>query len=215
MIDWKKIKLLIVDMDNCLCDTFHTLSKPQWEHVERSLIEKGWGEYAELLKKNFGKHGFKYVLERSGMTDEQVKFAIQVYDDVDVSPLQLFPDAQAILGCHMPKILITRGEPSLQKQKIAHLDLRKHFDEIIIIDTFHTKTETIAEIMQKRDLAPQEGLIIGDRIEEEISDGKKLGIPAVLVRRPDWPVAKANFEPDFIVDNLEIIVNKLKNHGHT
>ena len=209
MIPWNKIKLLIVDMDNTLCDTFHTLSKPQWQHVEKKLKEKGWEEYAAIINENFGKKGFKTTLEESGMSDEQIEYAIKVYDDVDVTPLQLFPDAHAILELDMDKILITRGEPELQKRKIAHLDIEKYFSKVDIVDTFHTKTETIEKIRDESGLDSDEILIIGDRIEEEIADGESLGIPTVLVLRPDRPVAESDVTPDYIVNSLQSIAEKL------
>ncbi|MDD9954492.1 MAG: HAD family hydrolase [Candidatus Woesearchaeota archaeon] len=207
-IDFSKIKTLIVDMDNTLCDTFHTLSKPQWGKVEEALEAKGWGAYAALLKENFGKHGFKHTLEHSDMSEEQIKYALSVYEKVDVAPLELFADAHDILDVDIPKILLSRGEPTHQQNKIEHLDLAQYFEKIRIVDTFHTKTDAIKEIIGDSD--PKAFLIIGDRIEEEIADGKLLGIPTVLVRRPDWPVAESDVVPDMVVSSLKSVKEKLK-----
>lgn len=209
-IDFSKIRLLIIDLDNTLCDTFHTLSKPQWEFVKKKLVEKGWDEPAELLEKNFGKKGFKTTLEESGMSPEQMEYAIEQYDDVDVSPLELFPDATYVLDLDIPKVLLSRGEPELQERKIAHLDLRKQFRDIEIVDTFHTKTDAIRDIVRRHDVRPDEALIVGDRLEEEIMDGNRLGIPAVLVRRPDWPVHEGSARPDLVVENLKQLVDRLR-----
>ncbi len=202
MIDWKRIKLLIIDMDNTLADTFHTLSKPQWEHVERAMRERGMDAYADTLTENFGKKGFKATLESTDMTREQIEFAIAVYDDVDVSPLALFPDARAILNTPLPKVLLSRGEPELQWKKIRHLRIEKDFDEIIVIDTFETKRDALSSILDRHKLRPEEALIIGDRTEEEIEDGNRLGIPTVLVKRPGRPVHECDCTPDMVVTDL-------------
>lgn len=209
-MDWNAITLLIVDLDNTLADTFHTLSKNQWAHVERKLAERGWDSAYRELGKDFGKTSFKHALKHSSMTPEQVRYAISLYDEVDVTALRLYPDAEAILGVDIPKVLITRGEPALQERKIAHLGIRKHFLECVIVGTFESKDGAIRAILERHHRRPEEALIIGDRLEEEIATGNSLGAPTVLVRRPDWPVQKGTAQPDLTVRKLTTIAKRLR-----
>lgn len=209
-IGWGRIRLLIIDFDNTLVDTFHTLSRGQWEYVEKKLKEKGWHEEYRKVKDEFGKHGFKHTLENSGMTPEQIRYALKHYDDIDVSGLVLFPDAEQLLELPMDKVLITRGEPSLQQQKIDEVGVRGRFKEIVIVPTFEDKRGAIMGILRDHDVLPEEALIIGDRVEEEIADGHALGIPTVLVRRPDLPEAEGGVQPDLTVHTLAAIVKRIK-----
>jgi len=207
-MNWKNIKLLIVDLDNTLADTFRTLSVPQWGKVIRSLQKNGFGACAIRLKKNFGAKSFVRTLKECKLTEEEMKHAVGVYDKVDVSKLKLYDDAHFILDLPIDKILISRGEPSLQKRKIQHLGIRKYFKEICIVDTFYTKDAAIAKILRGWKMKPDEVLIIGDRVEEEIRAGIKLGIPTVLVRRPGWSAA-AEPKPTLTVRKLTTVAKKL------
>lgn len=209
-IPWKRIRLLIIDMDNTLCDTLHTLSRPQWIHVERELKARGLVEEAGFIKRNFGKQSFLRTLEASGMSRADMTFALKTYDRVDVKTLKLFSDAKSVLAVPLPKVLLTRGELSLQRKKIAHLGLRPHFSDVRIVSTFQSKRTALKSILLKHRLRPKEALVIGDRIEEEIMDAKALGIPAVLVRRPDWPLAKSRVKPDMVVRDLHTVAKALR-----
>ncbi|MBR9700579.1 HAD family hydrolase [Candidatus Woesearchaeota archaeon] len=207
---WNKVKLLLVDLDNTLCDSFHTLSKPQWTFVEKKLREKGWDDCADKMNENFGSQGFLKTLKSCGIEEYKIRYAIRQYDKADISKLELFHDAHHIMDLDIPTILITRGEPSLQKRKIKHLGIKKHFEEIVIVDTFGNKGEEFEKIRKKKGLKASEILVIGDRMEEEIAQGKRLGYPVVLVRRPGWPVKHIKLKPDISVRTLKTIARHLK-----
>ncbi len=211
-IPWKKTKLLIIDMDNTLCDTFHNLSKPQWYHVEKVLTKKGHTFHAEKLAHHFGKHGFVKTLKMLNFPKNVMKIAVEAYDDIDVSKLTLFDDAHELLDLTIPKVLVTRGDLNLQNRKIRHLGLRKYFKKVYIVETFGKKYEAFEQIMKDFNLKPQETIVIGDRIKEEIVDGKKLNMPTILVRRPDWPVAKSRYKPDLFVRKLSTVAKHFRNH---
>jgi putative hydrolase of the HAD superfamily len=210
MVSFKDIKLLIVDMDNTLCDTFHTLSKKQWERVWTAFEKRGQRAYAKALKKNFGKRGFVHVLNDLGMSQKDKRFAVNEYDTMSVKPLKLYSDAKAILSLKTPKVLVTRGERQLQIRKIAHLDLRKHFASIAYVSTFSGKKACFQNMLKRYKLKPYECLVIGDRIEEEIKDANELGIPSVLVRRPGWPVHKGIAVPTITVRSLASLAKRIR-----
>ncbi len=208
-IPWSDIRLLIIDLDNTLCDTLHTLSHPQWRKVEDAFISRGWTAEARAVRREFGKRGFLRTLQDAKLTEEQVRFAIRVYDQVDIRSLRLFQDARSLLDVPLPKALISRGEPFLQRRKIAHLRIRRHFDDIRIISTFKDKEDAIRSTLRKHRLRPREALVIGDRIEEEIAAARRLRVPCVLVRRPDWPVGPHRVTPDLTVRDLRMVSRRL------
>jgi len=166
------------------------------------------------LHAGFGKHSFLHSLKSARLTPTQIRFAIRVYDAVDVTKLTLFPDAGSLLAVPLSKILLSRGEPSLQRKKIKHLKIRSQFSEVRIVPTFERKHAVLQDILAEHNLHPKEALVIGDRIEEEIADARSLGIPAVLVRRPDWPVGKSRVKPDMVVRDLHVIARALRGASH-
>jgi len=207
-IDFSKIKLLIVDMDNTLCDTFHTLSTLQWDRVAKAFEKKGRTDVAVALRKNLGKKGFVKTLDELGLPMAEKRFAVSIYDAVDVRSLKLYPDASAILALKIPKVLVTRGEKSLQVKKIAHLGVKKYFEGVYFVPTFSGKKVYFEKILNKYHLKPDEALVIGDRLEEEIKDANILGVPSVLVLRPEWPIRRGDGVADLTVRSLEKIAGK-------
>lgn len=197
------VKLLIVDLDNTLCDTFHSLSKNQWEHAAK-MLERHHAkpEHVRLLRKDFGRFSFRHVLTGIGMSKKEERIALAAYDAVDIKPLKLYDDASAVFDIPVRKVLVTRGEPKLQKEKIAHLRIRKHFDAVYYVPTFAKKLDTFKRILKLHKLKPSEVLVIGDRVEEEILDANTLGIPSCLVLRPSWPVHRGVAKPNITVRSL-------------
>lgn len=208
----KDIKLLLIDMDNTLCDTHHSLSIPQWKKVEKTLVAMGKPDHADTFRKAFGKFSFMHTLESLDMSKSEKIKCIKAYDSVDVKNLELYPDAKYIFNLEMTKVLVTRGEPELQRRKIKHLGIAEYFDKIYFVHTFDSKRDAFKKAMRDFKVKSGECLAIGDRIEEEILDANELHIPSVLVRRPDWPVHKDHGRPDMTVRSLEAVAKRLNNH---
>lgn len=208
-IDFSKIKLMVLDMDNTLCDTYHTLTIRQWNFVADGFEKKGRLDVAKALRRRAGKQSFISVLKDLELSEQEKRFAVKRYDDNPVKNLKLFPDANAILATPIPKILMTRGEKILQQKKIRHLRLAPFFDKIVFVGTFETKLPFLDKIIRQYKLLPREILVVGDRMEEEISDAKRLGMRAVLVRRPDWPIKRTKIKPDLTIRSLASLAKKI------
>jgi FMN phosphatase YigB (HAD superfamily) len=203
------IKLLIVDLDNTLCDTFHSLSRVQWHRAADALAKRGWKKEARQLRSYLGKVGFVRATELLHLTAEQQRIGIRQYDKVSVKNLKLYDDAQAILSLPIPKVLVTRGEKELQLKKIKHLRLRKYFEGIYYVNTFGSKKTAFENILKRFHRKPHEALVIGDRAEEEIKDANELGIASVLVLRPEWPVTR-KYKATFTVKSLRRVSELLR-----
>lgn len=200
---FSEVKLLVVDLDNTLCDTYHTLSKVQWVHAAKILEQHGIPKKkGEQMLRMLGKHSFRSTIQKLGLDERLQKVAIAAYDDVDVSNLKLFDDANAILECNMPKVLVTRGEEKLQRAKIKHLGIARKFKKIYYVKTFEDKASKFKLVQKDFKLRPKEMLVIGDRIEEEIKDANMLGMKTAFVDRPDWPSHPSVSKPDISVKNL-------------
>ena len=197
------IKLLVVDLDNTLCDTFHTLSELQWVHAAKVLEKHGIPQKkGEQMLRMLGKHSFRSSIQKLGLDNRLQKIAIAAYDDVNVSHLKLFEDAQAILDCPIPKVLVTRGEKKLQRAKIKHLGIRKYFKKVYYVNTFDDKVGTFKKVKKDFKLQSKQMLVIGDRIEEEIKEANMLGMKTAFIERPDWPAHLSVSKPDVAVKTL-------------
>ena len=209
MIAWERIKVLVIDMDNTLCDTYHTLTMRQWHRVASVFEKRGRKDVARAFRKGVGKRSFVNVLDGLKLSSAERRLAVKTYNQNPVTTLTLFPDARPLLRVPIRKVLLSRGAPDLQRRKIRHLGIRSRFDEVVIVGTFGKKTTALARILRRFDARPSEVLVIGDRLEEEIADAKRLRMPAVLVRRKDLPVARCSVQPDLIVRSLATIAKKL------
>jgi FMN phosphatase YigB (HAD superfamily) len=185
-------RLLLVDMDNTLCNTYLALSKVQWEAVAQAFEARGKLEYAMALRRNLGRKGFAATLKQLKMSPAERQFAIKVYDRVDIRRLQLYPDAPALLKLDLPKVLVSRGERKLQLRKIRHLGIGGRFDRIVIVPTFEEKGAAFKRLLALYKLKPSQALVIGDRPEDEITDARRLRIPTCLVRRPEGNAGSCN-----------------------
>jgi FMN phosphatase YigB (HAD superfamily) len=207
--DFSQVRLLVVDLDNTLCDTFHTLSKRQWKNALDALAKDGVdAKTMAHLRKELGKRSFRSTL--LGLSPARQRLALKAYDDLDVKPLRLYDDAHALLDLPIQKVLVTRGERGLQTRKITHLKIQRYFKKIYYVPTFGRKKDTFKKVLRDFRLTPKQALVIGDRIEEEILDAKQLGLPAAFIDRPDWPSHPSVETPDLSVKSLEKIADRLK-----
>jgi FMN phosphatase YigB (HAD superfamily) len=203
------IKLLVIDLDNTLCDTFHTLSKMQWEKALAVLQRDGVERKTILrMRRQLGRHSFRSAVQR--LDKRRQRLAIRAYDDVDVRTLRLYGDAMALLRLPLPKVLVTRGERRLQREKIHHLGIRRFFRRVYHVPTFDQKRSAFRKVLKDFRLEPHEALVIGDRIEEEIKDAKSLRIPTAFIDRPGWPSHPSAAKPDLTVKSLAYIAQHLK-----
>lgn len=210
MVSWRLIKLIVVDLDNTLCDTFHTITKRQWLHVADAFEGRGRLDIARILRKNPGKQSFTRTLHTLELTAVEGRFALKKYNENPVRALTLFPDALEFLKTPVPIVLLTRGEAGLQKKKIKHLGIEKFFKQIVIVDMLDCKKPAMQAILKRWKVKPSEALVVGDRIEEEIADAQALKIPSVLVRRPGLSVVSSRVKPDMSVRSLRTITRAIE-----
>lgn len=209
MKDFSKVKLLVIDMDNTLCDTFHTLSRTQWDKAADALERIGYPEQAKVLRRNLGKKGFKATMQGFRLRHAERQKVMDAYDSVSVTRLRMYDDAGSIRSLPHDKVLVTRGERRLQTRKIKHLGLAKGFKRIYFVPTMESKEAAFRRIIREFKVKPSECLVIGDRIEEEILEGQRLGMRTALVDRPDWPTQRIT-KPDVTAKSLVKIAALLR-----
>ncbi len=114
-------------------------------------------------------------------------------DEAKINTIKPYPGVKEILQRQdRIKILVTKGEESWQRRKLAILELTPYFNEIIICATEQEKKDAFHTVRQK---FPQEKIIIvGDRIDAEIRYGNELCFITILLRRGKYKQLKAQEE---------------------
>jgi putative hydrolase of the HAD superfamily len=209
-IDFSRVKLLIIDLDNTLCDTHGTLTPAQWNIVADDMRKQGLDTQAKQLLGQLGKTGFAATVKTLALTDKQLVRAVRTFSRVDVTPLRLFPDALPLLKLPITKVLVTRGERNVQSRKLKHLGILKLVDKVYVVPTFSKKRDYLKQALTDFNVWAADALVIGDRVQEEIIDGNGLQIPTILVRRKGWRIAPG-VQPTMTTWDLRTIAQGLAN----
>lgn len=106
----------------------------------------------------------------------------------------LFPDARptlaALAGLH--RGLVTNGDSTLQRQKVAALALDPVLDVVLVSsEVGQPKPEPAIFLAAAGQLGvdPQQCLMVGDRLDRDVSGALAAGMQAAWLRRPDGPEA--------------------------
>jgi len=128
------------------------------------------------------------------------------------SSFQLLPNAIEILSflknndCKL--VIISNGSTDGVNTIIDNLELRTYFDLIVISEDVGKEKSTTIPIkiaLEKLKLKPDEAVMVGDRIDEDILGAKKLRMITVKYNYGVWKdlnYSNENVEPDFIINDL-------------
>jgi len=220
MIDWPHIKLLIIDLDETLCNSQEALAWPSRRAVEDQMEADGHESYVRVIREVGWVGGFEHTMKAAKIPKDVEKkyrayyddWAFEALDDERGDAFKLFPNALDLLKLPIKKILLSRGNIELQNKKIDHLKIREYFDGFSIIETYEKKKNELLAILERYEVDRSEALIIGDRVVDEIQQGRELKIPTVYVCRPAYETRSAEHEPDVTVRSLKEITDALKRH---
>ena len=76
------IKLLVVDLDNTLANTFHLFSIRPWDLVAQWFIQQGKKDDATILRKQFGKGSFRSTISAMNISQKDRDAAEKLYRDI-------------------------------------------------------------------------------------------------------------------------------------
>lgn len=109
------------------------------------------------------------------------------------------------------KVLVTKGNPEIQQQKITLLRIEDFFEEIFYPLTEENKTACFSKIIQN--YPDYDCWVVGNKLSAEIRSGKVLGLKTVLIKQGKYKNLKAkdHFEiPDYEIEEfyqLEGVLN--------
>lgn len=96
--------------------------------------------------------------------------------------IRLYPGVRELLERkEVKKVLVSKGEPLIQYKKLELLGIKNSFDLILICSTDEEKRDCFIQVKEK--FPGHEFLVIGDRLDSEIRQGKALEMKTILIRQ--------------------------------
>ncbi|MFB3066506.1 MAG: HAD family hydrolase [Planctomycetota bacterium] len=169
----------IFDLDDTLVDTTARLVP---EALRRTAEALG----VPVGRLNAGGKTVDEVTAPCGPLDPaQLEAAARAWYDPVVPELAPAPGARELLGRlrgRMRLVLLTRGDPQRQSNKIDRAGLRDLFDEIVIRSSEEpgSKADDLQRILSGTD--PKRSVVIGDDPNDELRYGAALGCLTIDVR---------------------------------
>lgn len=215
-------KYILFDLDGTLVDTNDLILK-SFKHTYKKHLNRDIPE--EEILKNFGEP-LIITLERYSKEDAKEMFKTYIgYNEViHDQHIKGFPGTKECLkelkelGCKLSIVTSKRKELAVRGLEI--FDLLQYFDEIVALeDTVLHKPnpEPVLKALEKLNSLDKknEALMVGDS-KFDILSAANAGVKSVLV---NWSLATEaqntiEMKPDYIIDNLEKLIQIVKEDGN-
>lgn len=173
---------VVFDLDDTLIDTKGVLLPASLRRVAAAT-----GIAVERLDAR-GKRIDEVLEPVPEVTEEQRRAAAAAWYDPEVPPLEPLPGAVALLRelrGRVTLVLLTRGDPARQRNKIARSGLSGYFDEVVIrpIEAPGSKRDDLERIRAAYGTC----VVVGDDPRDELRHAGALGMPTLRV--PEVPLA--------------------------
>jgi len=229
MSEGRVFKHIAFDLDDTLLDTYRQLIPNAVREACRAMIVAGLKAEIEtcvqareeFIRGNARTSLYSFLVEKFGVKDGVDKTAVadagyRAFHNRQVERnIKLFPGARDLLKDLRGRYtlhLVTSGHKKTQQEKIEILQLGSFFDSIHLIDPAfgERKSQAFAAIMRGSDTDQRAFLSIGNRLDTDISEAKRLGWTTCWVRYGEYashvPVDEYE-KPDFEIDALEELVS--------
>ena len=180
------VKAIIFDLDDTLYNQNDSLTYPALRQAVRVMVDKGLNcdfedavrKISEIRKNDPSSDKFRLLARYYGCEDEEIiRVGEEKYCNADFDKIIPYPETLEVLSrlrSRFKLIAATKGSYNQQHKKIDALGVKGYFDMILINETGNKK-ENFLKILNDFNLKKEEVLIVGDRLDREISDGNELG----------------------------------------
>lgn len=211
------IRLLLLDLDDTLFDCAGTLIPDAHREAVAAMVAAGlpgppaarMAELDGMLRETRNAAAvYPRLCARHGCEDPAVAEAgRRAFFERDVPPIEPFPGVRETLATwegRLWRVLVTFGDPRTQQRKIERLGLSPHLDAVRHVapgDPGGKAAAFRAELALRR-LDPGVALVVGNRRDDEIAAGNRLGCVTVLVTGGEFgdvPAKSPEEEPRWTV----------------
>jgi putative hydrolase of the HAD superfamily len=225
-----KIKAVLFDIDNTLYDT-KALVVASRRNAIKAMVEAGFeADIEEAFRKlndivkhygpNYDQH-YDRLLEAYGSKPNPhiIAAGIIAYHNTKVAYLVPYADTiPALLKLKEKNIklgVVTDGLPVKQWEKLIRLGIQHFFDTVIISENYQTTKPDIKlfkEALKKLSVKPSQTMMVGDRVDKDISGANKAGLVSVQILHPDLKERKPKEEyeyPRYVIGELKELLEIL------
>jgi FMN phosphatase YigB (HAD superfamily) len=187
---------IFIDLDDTLVDTFGLLIVPLERAAAEAIcqtnqtrftVEQLTGILLELRRRDPATLRDKLRKLLNSDAEHMLWCRDQIFADFSIDRLKISKEVVQLLkmlGSDYNLVLVTEGREKTQQQKIRHLGIVELFDEVLVIDpnSGTTKESVIRDYMCSRNISVYQAVIVGNRLDREITAGNRLGIPTIWFR---------------------------------
>ena len=191
------IRALIFDLDNCLAaanEVGEEVFAPAFEAMKNANHGTLTTEQLAEAFQEIWRHPLDFVASKFGFSEEMLAAGWKVFSQTAVeTPMRGYGDLAVLRELPFDLYLVTSGFRVLQESKIKALQIADLFRGIEIDaideDDRKGKQRIFASILERKELRPEEVIVVGDNPDSEIDAGNRLGIRTVQILRPGVPRA--------------------------
>lgn len=203
------IKCVIFDLDDTLCDysSARENAKNLVNNVldrENILISKFWDEYNaiepklfrkfinnEITKEEYRVKRYSDLLEKKHPKPvEFSNYLNQIYMEEANGNIKFFLDVistlEKLVEDNILVSVLTNGPSDGQRKKFKVLNLNKYIHQIYISEEINyskPNVKAFLHVLNDLNLKPEECLMVGDSIGDDIKPSEAVGIKAILIDR--------------------------------
>jgi len=220
------IKVIIFDLDDTLYDCSGTLvvrGRRQVAKTIAKLINCSEEEAYQLQLDMEEKYGVKAniyekIVSHYHLPGTYAQELLEEFVHTDISDITVFPDVIDTMiqlkGRGYRMVLVTSGDKEIQRKKIDVLGLNnRYFDDIVITERNkgQPKKACFQEIMKRYDLQAEEFVCVGDKIDDELTASKSLGMVTVMFEHGRHynaylKVQDKYIKPDYFIKHIRNIL---------
>jgi putative hydrolase of the HAD superfamily len=187
-----------------------------WASHHLSIPKKlAFEELKQIFQSGNRSHTFnQWLTERQLNTDNLVQTFVRVYREHSptIRPFQEIPELLTALGRQCQVALLTDGDATIQKRKLAALKLGSAFKVVTCTDewgkeAWKPNSQCFRLTLDRLGVDAQKTIYVGDNPRKDFLGAKKLGIYTIRLRVPNGlycsaEPADSSYAPDVEVKSL-------------